>query len=133
MDKQADYILMILFIVFAGLALYGLFHLVKYTLSLIVFKKYKIDHFMGKGGYYPMVKTAIGWRYINWNGKIYFLASFGESVFQETMSAAELVIKNFHEQITKSTVVSLDVTINDALLKKRQDLAKKYNSKTANK
>jgi hypothetical protein len=111
------------------LSCYAIFCGLKYILGKVVFQQYRIDHYQEKDAYYPMAKTLCGWRYITTNGQRHYLKSFEDTVLQNTLKQGESMVRRFHEERTKSTVVSLDVKINEILLKKRKAIAQKYNSK----
>lgn len=133
MEKyMQDIVGVVLYVLIGGIGciiFYSLFYGIKYLFGKIFFNRYRIDHYQAKNGYYPMVKTLAGWKYINIAKDYYSVNSFDESVSQPSIKIAEGMIYGFHEQRTRTTVASLTVKINKLLLKKRQEKAQKYNSK----
>lgn len=87
--------------------------------------KYKIEHHLISDVYYPMVWQDGVWLWLHDYNPVEaykFIVTGCHS-----MDEAELVIKKWHEQQVKTTVISFDVKINDALSEKRMERLKKFN------
>ena len=91
--------------------------------------KYRIDHYRVKNVYYPLVKKWYGWRALREYSNGIFVESIKYCCPEATMKDAERVIKEYHEQVTKTTVVSFDVRVNQNLIEKQAEKAKAYNDK----
>jgi hypothetical protein len=88
-------------------------------------QKYKIEHHLVSDVYYPMVQKNGSWQWLHDYNPV---QSYNFIVTGcKTMAEAELVIKKYHEQEVKTTVVSFDVKINDVLSGKQMERLKKFN------
>lgn len=136
-DKPIDYLMTaILCIIFLAISV-GIVIAVCYALKYLIgtignaFMKptYRIDHFQVKGGYYALCKRFWGWKYIIVDQGRYYLGNFMDVRPVEKLETAELLVQAYHEQVTKTTIVSLDVKINQLKLERQQKRAKKFNGK----